>query len=232
MRFSSRMTDTVPAIAPTQPSQPTNCGSLLIVVAPSGAGKTSLVRHLLAEREGVRLSVSFTTRAPRPGEQSGIDYHFVSEPEFTARRDAGEFLEWALVHGNYYGTSKAWIAGQMAQGVDIVLEIDWQGAAQIRRLFPQAISIFIAPPSLETLRQRLTVRGQDSAEVIERRMTAAHSELKHAAECQYVIINQDFAEACRVLSGLLDAARTRFDQQYQRYPQLFDALGMSKHQPS
>ena len=161
------MTDTVPAI---QPSQPTDCGSLLIVVAPSGAGKTSLVRHLLAERDGVRLSVSFTTRAPRPGEQNGVDYHFVSEPEFTTRRDAGEFLEWALVHGNYYGTSKAWIAGQMAEGVDIVLEIDWQGAAQIRRLFPQAISIFIAPPSLETLRQRLTTRGQDSAEVIERRM--------------------------------------------------------------
>jgi guanylate kinase len=223
------MTDNAPA---AQPAPATNFGSLLIVVAPSGAGKTSLVRHLLAAREGVRLSVSFTTRAPRPGEQNGVDYHFVSESEFTARRDAGEFLEWARVHGNYYGTSKAWIAGQMAEGVDIVLEIDWQGAAQIRQLFPQAISIFIAPPSLETLRERLMVRGQDSAEVIERRMTAAHGELKHADECQYVIINQDFAEACRVLAGLLDAARARFDQQRQRYSQLFDALGMSKNQPS
>jgi len=223
------MTNTLSA---TQASQPTDCGSLLVVVAPSGAGKTSLVRHLLAERDGVRLSVSFTTRAPRPGEQNGIDYHFVSEAEFTARRDAGEFLEWALVHGNHYGTSRAWIAGQMAEGVDIVLEIDWQGAAQIRRLFPQAISIFIAPPSLETLRERLTARGQDSAEVIERRMTAAHSELEHAAECQYVIINQDFAEACRGLSGLLDAARARFSQQRQRHSQLFEALGMNKTVPS
>jgi guanylate kinase len=223
------MTDDVQAI---QRADTTDCGSLLIVVAPSGAGKTSLVRHLLAERDDVRLSVSFTTRAPRPGEQNGVDYHFVSESEFTARRDAGEFLEWALVHGNYYGTSKAWIAGQMAEGVDIVLEIDWQGAAQIRRLFPQAVSIFIAPPSLQTLRQRLMVRGQDSAEVIERRMTAAHSELEHAEECQYVIINQDFAEASRVLSGILDAARARFGQQRQRYPQLFEALGMSKARTS
>jgi guanylate kinase len=223
------MTDNVPAI---QPRSATDFGSLLIVVAPSGAGKTSLVRHLLAERDGVRLSVSFTTRAPRPGEQNGIDYHFVSEPEFSARRDAGEFLEWAQVHGNYYGTSKAWIAGQMAEGVDIVLEIDWQGAAQIRQIFAQAISIFIAPPSLETLRERLTVRGQDSAEVIERRMTAAHTELEHADECQYVIINQDFAEASRVLSGILDAARARLSQQRQRYPQLFEALGMSKGRSS
>jgi guanylate kinase len=223
------MSDNVQAI---QPHPGTDCGSLLIVVAPSGAGKTSLVRHLLAERDGVRLSVSFTTRAPRPGEQNGIDYHFVSEPEFSARRDAGEFLEWAQVHGNYYGTSKAWIAGQMAEGVDIVLEIDWQGAAQIRQLFAQAISIFIAPPSLETLRERLTVRGQDSAEVIERRMTAAHTELEHAGECQYVIINQDFAEASRVLSGILDAARARLGQQRQRFPQLFEALGMSRARPS
>jgi len=219
------MTDNAQASPPADAS---DCGSLLIVVAPSGAGKTSLVRHLLAERDGVRLSVSFTTRAPRPGEQNGVDYHVVRESDFTARRDAGEFLEWARVHGNYYGTSKAWIAGQMAEGVDIVLEIDWQGAAQIRRLFPQAISIFIAPPSLETLRQRLLVRGQDSAEVIERRMTAAHSELEHADECQYVIINQDFAEASRVLSGILDAARARFGQQRMRYTQLFEALGMSK----
>jgi guanylate kinase len=223
------MTDNAQA---SPPADATDCGSLLIVVAPSGAGKTSLVRHLLAERDGVRLSVSFTTRAPRPGEQNGVDYHFVCESEFIARRDAGEFLEWALVHGNYYGTSKSWIAGQMAEGVDIVLEIDWQGAAQIRRLFPQAISIFIAPPSLETLRQRLMVRGQDSAEVIERRMTAAHSELRHADECQYVIINQDFAEASRVLSGILDAARARFGQQRQRYSQLFEALGISRPRSS
>jgi guanylate kinase len=202
-------------------------GSLLIVVAPSGAGKTSLVRHLLSVRDGIRLSVSYTTRAPRPGERDGVDYLFVPGADFVARRDRGEFLEWALVHGNHYGTSRAWIVEQMAAGVDIVLEIDWQGAAQIRRLLPDAVSVFVAPPSLEVLRQRLTARGQDAPEVIERRMLAARSELEHAGECQYVIINQDFAAACQALVGIVDAARCRFAQQRQRDPALFAELGMT-----
>lgn len=202
-------------------------GSLLIVVAPSGAGKTSLVRALLAARSGIRLSVSFTTRAPRPGEQDGVDYFFTSADEFAARRDRGEFLEWAHVHGNLYGTSRAWIEEQIARGVDIVLEIDWQGARQIRRIFPQALSIFIAPPSLAVLRERLTQRGQDSPDVIERRMATARSELQHAGECQYVIINQDFATASQSLIGIADAARCRFKQQQRRLPALFAELGMA-----
>jgi len=202
-------------------------GSLLIVVAPSGAGKTSLVRNLLSVRDGIRLSVSFTTRAPRPGERDGVDYLFVSPEDFLARRDHGEFLEWAHVHGNHYATSRAWIVEQMAAGVDIVLEIDWQGAAQIRRLFADAVSVFIAPPSFEVLRQRLTARGQDSPEVIERRLLAARTELQHAGECQYVIINQDFAAACQALVGIVDAARCRFRQQRQRHAGLFNDLGMS-----
>jgi guanylate kinase len=209
-------------------SEPAFRGSLLIVVAPSGAGKTSLVRHLLSVRDGLRLSVSFTTRAPRPGERDGHDYRFVSTGEFVERRDRGEFLEWALVHGNHYATSRAWIADQIRSGVDIVLEIDWQGAAQVRRLFPDAVSVFVAPPSMEVLRQRLTARGQDAPEVIERRMAAARSELEHAGECQYVIINQDFAAACQALVAIADAARCRFPQQRSRYSDLFAELGMGR----
>jgi guanylate kinase len=206
---------------------PAYLGSLLIVVAPSGAGKTSLVRHLLDARQGIRLSISYTTRAPRPGEQDGVHYRFVSTDEFEARRDRGEFLEWARVHGNHYGTSRAWIAEQVAAGVDIVLEIDWQGAAQVRRLFPDAVSVFVAPPSLGVLRDRLTARGQDTPEVIERRLQAARSELEHAGECQYVIINQEFAAACQALVGIVDAARCRFAQQRERHARLFDELGMT-----
>ena len=202
-------------------------GSLLIVVAPSGAGKTSLVRHLLSVRDGLRLSVSYTTRAPRPGERDGVDYLFVSEAEFAERRDRGEFLEWAEVHGNRYATSREWILARMAEGTDIVLEIDWQGAAQVRRRFPDAVSVFIAPPSMEVLRERLVGRGQDAPAVIERRLAAARSELSHAGDCQYVIINQEFAEACRQLVGIADAARCRFPQQSQRHATLFDALGMT-----
>jgi guanylate kinase len=201
-------------------------GSLLIVVAPSGAGKTSLVRHLLQARSGILLSVSSTTRAPRPGEQDGVDYVFMNRDEFVRRREAGEFLEWAEVHGNAYGTSRPWIEAQMRSGQDIVLEIDWQGAAQVRKLIPQAVSVFIAPPSLETLRERLVARGQDAPEVIERRIQAARGELEHAPECQYVIINQDFALAAQALCGVLDAARSRFSRQAARHASLFTSLGI------
>lgn len=202
-------------------------GSLLIVVAPSGAGKTSLVRALLGARPEFRLSVSYTTRAPREGEADGVDYFFVDVADFEARNDRGEFIESAFVHGNFYGTSRAWIEQQMALGVDIVLEIDWQGAAQLRVLFPDAVSVFIAPPSMEVLRERLTARGKDAPDVIERRMTAARSELAHAVTCQYVIINQDFADASRALIGIADAARCRFRQQLARQPALFRELGMT-----
>jgi guanylate kinase len=151
---------------------------------------------------------------------------FLSQAEFERRRDAGEFLEWALVHGNFYGTSRTWIEAQMQAGEDIVLEIDWQGAAQIRRLIPASVSVFIAPPSLATLRERLVARGQDAPEVIERRIQAARTELEHAPECQYVIINQDFALAAQTLCGVLDASRCRFAQQASRHPALFKSLGM------
>lgn len=202
-------------------------GSVFLIVAPSGAGKTSLVKAMLQRRPQMELSVSFTTRAPRPGEQPGVDYHFVSRDEFLRRRDNGEFLEWAQVHDNFYATSRDWIARRVAAGRDIVLEIDWQGAAQIRRLFPDAVSVFIAPPSLQVLRQRLTARGQDAPEVIERRILAARSELEHAAECQYVIINQDFAAACHALVAIVDAVRCRFAQQARRHSGLFAELGMT-----
>ncbi len=206
-------------------------GTLLIVVAPSGAGKTSLVRDLVQRTEGLRVSVSYTTRAARHGEQNGVDYCFISREDFVARRERGEFLEWAEVHGNFYGTSRAWLEAQMNSGVDIVLEIDWQGATQVRRLIPEAITVFIAPPSMQTLRQRLKERGSDTPEVIERRLAAAQSELEHAADCQYVIINQDFAKAARSLAAILDAARCRFMTQASSHSGLFTELGMLRHAP-
>jgi guanylate kinase len=205
---------------------PPPAGTILIVVAPSGAGKTSLVRALMEARDQIRHSVSFTTRPPRQGERDGEDYCFISEAQFRERRLAGEFLEWAEVHGNLYGTSRHWIDEHTAAGADIVLEIDWQGARQVRSLYPEAISIFIAPPSLAILEQRLQARGKDSAEVIERRLAAARSELEHAGEFQYIIVNQDFTEACQQLLCIADAARCRFRQQAAMRPALFAALGI------
>ena len=199
-------------------------GSLFVVAAPSGAGKTSLVRALLADAPLMQLSVSFTTRAPRPGEVDGRDYFFVDQPEFERRREAGEFLEWAEVHGNLYATSRTWIEGRIDAGVDIVLEIDWQGATQVQRLFPDAIGVFIVPPSIGVLRERLTQRGQDSTEVIEQRVAAAQAELRQAHRFQYVIINQDFATALAQLASIVDAAGLRFAKQQARAPALFARL--------
>ncbi|HQD84250.1 MAG TPA: guanylate kinase [Quisquiliibacterium sp.] len=203
---------------------PAVAGSLFVVVAPSGAGKTSLVRALMAQRPDIELSVSFTTRAPRPGEVDGRDYVFVGRDDFERRRDAGEFLEWAHVHGNYYATSRPWIAGRIAQGRDILLEIDCQGADQVLRLFPDAVRIFIAPPSLAVLRERLVARGQDAPEVIEGRLAAARGELAEAPKYQYVIINQDFAVALSQLVAIFDCARLRFPKQQARHPALFQQL--------
>jgi guanylate kinase len=201
-------------------------GCLFIVVAPSGAGKTSLVKALLGQRPGVELSISFTTRAPRPGEQDGVDYFFVSPAEFEQKRAAGEFLESALVHGNYYATSRTWIEARIAAGADILLEIDCQGAKQVIGMFPDAVGVFIAPPSIDELRERLLKRGQDSPEVIERRVTAARSELQQAGEFEYVIINQDFATALAQLLAIVDVARLRFAKQRARFASLFDAWGV------
>jgi guanylate kinase len=196
-------------------------GSIFIIAAPSGAGKTSLVRALLAAHKGIRVSVSATTRLMRPGEAHGIDYLFISEADFVAKQKAGEFIEWAKVHGNYYGTSKEWIEDQTSQGVDIILEIDWQGAQQIKQLFPNSVGVFIAPPSIADLGQRLKDRGQDSAEVISDRLAAAQSELNHASEFEYVIINQHFSDALADLAHIVSAARLRFELQAGRFPDLF-----------
>lgn len=196
-------------------------GLLFIVAAPSGAGKTTLVRQLLASTAGISLSISHTTRAPRPGEVDGRDYHFIDVARFKAMIAAEDFLEWAEVHGNYYGTSRRWIESERAAGRDVLLEIDWQGAQQVRRLFPDAISIFILPPSLAALRQRLEGRGTDSPAVIARRLAAAHEEMRHVGEFGYVIINDDLATALADLAAVVRAARLRLDTQRLRHAALF-----------
>lgn len=196
-------------------------GNVLIVTAPSGAGKTSLVRALLARDELVRLSVSYTTRAPRKGEADGRDYHFVSTERFVSMLAAGEFLESAEVYGNHYGTSEAWIRLQIAQNEDVLLEIDWQGAQQVRRLFPDAIGIFILPPSLAVLEQRLRDRGQDDEDTVARRLAAAREDISHALEFDYVIINDTFDVALTDLASVVRAERLRVAAQERRYTSLF-----------
>jgi guanylate kinase len=199
-------------------------GNIFIICAPSRAGKTSLVAELLRRERSVQLSVSHTTRAPRPGEQDGRDYHFVSRPAFEAMIERGEFLESADVHGNLYGTSQGWIDEQRAGDVDIVLEIDWQGAQQVRKLIPDAIGVFILPPSLAVLRRRLNDRGQDSKAVIERRLQAAQGEIAHLAEFDYVIINNDFDDAVEDLVSIVRAARLRTASQVSRHSDLINSL--------
>lgn len=201
-------------------------GSLLIVAAPSGAGKTTLVRGLLEQDGGVELSVSYTTRAPREGERDGVAYHFVDVPRFEALRDSGEFIEWAHVHGNYYGTSRSWLAGRLAAGRDVVLEIDWQGARQVRALFPEAVGIFILPPSMHVLEQRLSGRGLDSMEVVERRLAAAQDEMSHVGEFDFVIINKDLACAQADLIAAVRSARLRLRCQRARHPEVFESLSL------
>ena len=199
-------------------------GNLFIVSAPSGAGKTSLVRALLDINPLINLSVSYTTRNPRPGEIDGRDYHFVNRDTFVAMMKNGEFLESAEVYGNLYGTSQRWIAQEIEQGRDILLEIDWQGAAQVRRLFPHCISIFILPPSLEALEQRLKGRGKDNDEVIARRMAAVRDDVAHVAEFDYVIINDNLNEALRELNAVVLSARLRCATQLTRYQALINQL--------
>jgi len=182
-------------------------GRLFVITAPSGAGKTSLTRALLAAQPGLKLSTSYTTRVPRPGEQNGREYHFVDEPTFLAMRDRGEFLEHALVHGNRYGTSRKVIAETLERGQDLILEIDWQGAAQVRKLYPDCVGIFILPPSIEELERRLRSRGQDSDVVIQRRLANAQAEMAHADEFEYCIINKDFDSARAELAEIVRASR-------------------------
>ena len=192
--------------------------------APSGAGKTTLVRLRLEREQEVNLSISYTTRGPRPGEQNGREYHFVDVETFKGMIDRQEFLEWAEVHGNFYGTSKKWIADQLAAGRDVLLEIDWQGAQQVRSLFPQAIGIFILPPSMEELTRRLTGRGTDAQEVIARRLAAAQAEMRHVGEFDYVIINDQLDQALEDLRAIVRASRLAFPAQRARHAALFDRL--------
>lgn len=199
-------------------------GNVFVVSAPSGAGKTSLVKSLLEADPQVKLSVSYTTRAPRPGEVDGVHYHFVSVERFMEMLNRGDFLESAQVYGNYYGTSQRWIEEQLAAGWDILLEIDWQGAAQVRRLMPGVVSIFILPPSLAALRERLKGRGQDTEEVIERRLAAAREDMSHVGEFDYVIINDDFATASRDLQAVVRAQRLRAPSQLSRHQKLLEEL--------
>ena len=199
-------------------------GTLFIVTAPSGAGKTTLVSGLLERDPQVRLSVSYTTRAPRAGEVNGQHYHFIDVPGFRALRDKGEFLEWAEVHNNYYGTSKRWLEEQTRAGRDILLEIDWQGAQQVRKVFPKAVGVFILPPSVEELERRLRGRGTDSEDVIARRVLAARGEMRHVAEFDYVIINEDLPTAIDDLVGVVRASRLRYANQEARKPEFFRYL--------
>jgi guanylate kinase len=199
-------------------------GQLFIVSAPSGAGKSSLVKALLERDPTIRLSVSYTTRAPRPGEINGVHYHFVTREDFLTRLDRTEFLESAEVYGNFYGTSHPWIETEMAAGRDILLEIDWQGASQVRRLMPQAKSIFILPPSLSELQRRLEGRGTDSAEIIAKRMAAAREDISHAMEFDYLVVNDRFEDALADLLAIARSGRLVTEAQSRRQAQLLESL--------
>ena len=186
---------------------PARGGLLFVVTAPSGAGKSSLISAVLAGDPSLRLSISYTTRAPRPGEADGREYHFVDERTFVEMERRGEFLESALVHGNRYGTSRRVIEASLARGEDLVLEIDWQGARQVRRLYPASIGVFILPPSFEALEERMRKRGQDSEAVILRRLENAREELAHQSEFKYAIINKDFDTAKNELAEIIQKER-------------------------
>lgn len=199
-------------------------GNVYVVTAPSGAGKTTLVRALLAADQQVQLSISYTTRPPRTGEVDGKDYHFTSREDFEKMISACALLEHAEVFGNYYGTSHSWIESMLVQGQDILLEIDWQGAQQVRRLLPEAIGIFILPPSLRALEDRLRGRGKDSEEVILRRLAAAREEISHVDEFDYVIINDQFDEAMRDLVAVIRAERLKLGRQSDMHQGMIAAM--------
>ena len=199
-------------------------GNLFIVSAPSGAGKSSLIQALLQRHSDMQVSVSHTTRAPRPGEQNGVHYHFISVDEFKALIAQDEFFEWAEVFGNYYGTSKSTIRDSLSRGIDVFLDIDWQGARQIKTQEASAKGIFILPPSLSELELRLNKRGQDSSEVIAKRMAQAHSEMSHADEYEYLIINDNFDTALAEFERIVLAQRNSFGSQASKHSTLLKQL--------
>lgn len=199
-------------------------GQVYVVSAPSGAGKSSLVQALCAQSPDVAVAVSHTTRPPRPGEVDGVHYHFIDVAAFRQQVAAGAFLEYAQVFDNYYGTARHTVDALLAAGKDVILEIDWQGARQVRECLDNVISIFILPPSVEALRARLQQRGQDDAAVIERRMRDAQSEMAHYAEYDYLVFNDDFATALADLQAIFRSARLRLARQRQRHAALLAAL--------
>lgn len=199
-------------------------GTLYIISAPSGAGKTSLVREVLTTVPGVALSVSHTTRPMRPGERDGVHYHFVSVAEFQEMIAADAFLEYAQVFDNYYGTSMAGVGDQLRGGQDVILEIDWQGAQQVRQLFPEVVAIFILPPSREVLENRLRARGQDSEAVIARRLREVRTEISHSNEYDYLLVNEDFGQAVVDLQSIMRARKLRRDTQEEALSPLLDSL--------
>lgn len=199
-------------------------GNLFIITAASGAGKTSLVKALLAKDAHLKLSISHTTRKPRPGEVDGADYHFVDDASFSHMLDEAQFLESAEVHEAHYGTSQAAVNAPLTAGFDVILEIDWQGAEQVRRLYPKAVSIFVLPPSVATLAHRLNTRGQDSSETIAKRVAAAREEMRHVSEFDYVTINDDFDIALQDISAIIRTQRLASAVQLQRYASLIATL--------
>ncbi|HVK53026.1 MAG TPA: guanylate kinase [Pseudoxanthomonas sp.] len=199
-------------------------GTLYIVAAPSGAGKSSIVNAVLARDPEIALSISFTSRAPRPGERHAQHYHFIAADEFKAMIQAGDFFEYALVHGDWKGTARQSVEPQLSAGKDVLLEIDWQGARQVREKVPDAVSVFILPPSRDALEQRMHARGQDSEEVIQLRLAAAQEEMSHYGEFDYVIVNDVFETACAQMHAIFTASRLRREAQEQRHGELIQAL--------
>lgn len=203
-------------------------GTLYVISAPSGAGKTSLVTEMLAQDARLGVSISHTTRPMREGEQNGVDYHFVTRGEFETMIAQGDFLEHADVFGNYYGTSQVWVRDTLAKGQDVILEIDWQGAEQVRRLLPECVGIFIVPPSADILRERLTGRGTDAPEVIERRLAEAAEECRHAVEFDYLVVNDDFDQALTELLCIVRSRRLVIANQRVKYAGLLAELSGSR----
>lgn len=213
-------------------SQAGETGTLFVVSAPSGAGKTSLVAEMLRADQKLGVSVSHTTRPMREGENNGVNYHFVSRNEFETMIGRGDFLEHADVFGNYYGTSQVWVREMLASGRDVILEIDWQGAAQVRRLIPECVSVFIVPPSPEILRDRLVGRGTDAPDVVERRLAEAREECSHVGMFDYLVVNDDFREALADLLAIVRSQRLRMIAQQARHRQLLSGLSGAGDSPA